>query len=295
MPHWIEVTISVTPETEEAIANALWELGTGGVVQSGGESDGAPEKLTGFLPDQPDSSEKIRRIRGLWDNLRNIGLASGDCRIATRRVSEEDWSGQWKRRVVPVRISRRLLVAPPWSEVPERDGLLVVRINPGTGFGTGGHETTQLCLRQLEKHVRSGDRVLDLGSGSGVLGIAAVLLGASRATGIDIDPGTIGNARENITLNGVDERVEVHAGRVDHPAVSGRYRVIVSNISAASLSPLLPVFARRLRSGGRLILSGLLTEEAEAFETTLENRGFTLLERESRELWWAGTACLAKV
>jgi len=166
----------------------------------------------------------------------------------------------------------------------------VVRINPGTGFGTGGHETTQLCLRQLEKRIRPGDRVLDVGSGSGVLSIAAVLLGASRATGIDVDPETIGNARENARLNGVAGQVDVHAGRLDHPAVDGRYRIVVSNISAASLTAMLPGFTACLHPAGELILSGLLIEEAGAFEASLASGGFTLLERETQGLWWAGVA-----
>ncbi len=290
MRHWVEVTIAITPETEEAIANAFWELGSNGVVQSGGGLTGAFERVTGFWPDHPGLIEKLDRISNLWEDLRGLGLASGDCRITTRRICEDDWSGKWKKQVMPNQVSDRLLVAPPWSEVSRTDGLIVVRINPGTGFGTGGHETTQLCLRHLEKQIRPGDCVLDIGSGSGVLAITSALLGASRATCIDLDPETIGNARENIRLNGVANRVEVHAGRVDHPAVSGRYRIIVSNIDTASLSGLLPDFIRRLQPGGRLILSGLLTVEARSFETTLSNHGFTVLDRETRGEWWAGVA-----
>ena len=302
MRHWVEVTIAVSPETEEAIVNAFWELGSSGVQQSGGGSTGASDRVTGFWPDRPGVDEKLHRVARLWEELRNLGMAEGPCRISTRRVSEDDWSGKWKAQVGPVRVSEGLMVAPPWSEVsrsevsrlsrsevsrPAAPGSeapgsgpflpgrpLVVRINPGTGFGTGGHETTQLCLRQLEKRIRPGDRVLDVGSGSGVLSIAAVLLGASRATGIDIDPETLGNALENARLNGVADRVDLHAGRMDHPAVSGRYRVVVSNISAASLTAMLPGFAAHLHPIGELILSGLLIEEAGSFEAALAERGF---------------------
>ena len=292
MGHWVEVTIDITPETEEAIANAFWELGANGVVLPGGGGSGASGRVTGFWPDRPGVQEKIDRLARLWEALRGLGLASGPCRISTRRISEDDWSGKWKSRVVPVQVSDRILVAPPWSEAPRSDGLIVVRINPGTGFGTGGHETTQLCLRQLEKRIRPGDRVLDVGSGSGVLSIAAALLGASRATGIDIDSETIGNARENIRLNGVADRVDVHAGRMDHPAIGGRYRIIVSNISAVSLTSMLSCFSVLLHPAGALILSGLLTEEARSFEAALGNHGFTVLERETRGPWWAGAASL---
>ncbi len=315
MRHWVEVTVDISPETEEAIVNAFWELGSTGVQQSGrgpGGSAGAPERVTGFWPDLPGVDEKLDRIARLWEELRNLGMAEGPCRISTRKVSEDDWAGKWKAKVGPVRVSEGLMVAPPWSEPHQSDGPcqsdgphqsephqseshksdrpLVVRINPGTGFGTGGHETTQLCLRQLEKRVRPGDRVLDVGSGSGVLAITAVLLGASRATGIDIDPETLGNARENARLNGVEGQVDVHAGRMDHPAVGDRYRIVVSNISAASLTAMLPAFAVRLHPGGELILSGLLIEEAGSFEAALEDQGFSLLERETQGVWWAGAA-----
>ncbi|MDE2727715.1 MAG: 50S ribosomal protein L11 methyltransferase [Gemmatimonadota bacterium] len=290
MRHWVEVTIAVSPETEEAIVNAFWELGSSGVQQSGDGSIGTSDRVTGFWPDRPGVDEKLHRVARLWEELRNLGLAEGPCRISTRRVSEDDWSGKWKAQVGPVRVSEGLMVAPPWSEVPRSNRSLVVRINPGTGFGTGGHETTQLCLRQLEKRIRPGDRVLDVGSGSGVLSIAAVLRGASRATGIDIDPETLGNARENARLNGVADRVDLHAGRLDHPAVSGRYRVVVSNISAASLTAMLPGFAAHLHPGGELILSGLLIEEAGSFEALLASEGFSLIERETQGVWWAGAA-----
>ena len=292
MHRWVEVSIKITPATEEAITNTFWDLGSNGVIQSGGELSGVTEYVTGYWPDYSGLSEKLDQIYILWEELKVLGLAYGDCRIKTRQIREKDWSKKWKQLIEPVKVSDTLIVAPPWSEISRNDGDNLVWINPGTGFGTGGHETTQLCLKQLEKRIRLGDRVLDIGSGSGVLSIAAAILGASQVIGIDLDSETIGNATENIQLNSVADRVEVYAGNVDHPAVIGSYRIIVSNIDANSLSSLLSAFIHRLQPCGILILSGLLILEAQSFETTLRNHGFTVIDSETQGEWWAGVAKL---
>lgn len=287
MQDWVEINIGVTPEVEEAISNALWELGSNGVIQKEGDSPGFTKTVVGFLPVDVELEGKVDRIRTLWNDLCQLGLAAGDCHIETRPVPTSDWTTSWQERFAPVHVSDRLIIAPPWIELAPTDAQIVI-IEPGMAFGTGEHETTQLSLRMLEREVRSGDRVLDIGTGSGILSITSVCLGAQSATAIDIDEETIENARDNICRNGVAEQVQVYAGQIDHPAVNGPYRVIVSNIDINTLVSLLPSFYALLTSDGVLLLSGVLINEEDTLTSRFETHGFLLRERYTQGEWWSG-------
>ena len=289
MQDWVEINVRVTPDAEEAISNMLWESGSNGVIQRDGDFTGITETVVGFLPKDTDLESKIDGIRNLWNDLCRLDLATGDCHIEIRPVPTSDWTTSWQKLFAPVHISDRLIIAPPWAELAATDARIVL-IEPGMAFGTGEHETTQLCLRMLEKEVRSGDRVLDIGAGSGILSITSVFSGAQTATAIDIDEEAIENARDNIQRNGVSEQVQVHAGQIDHPAVNGPYRVIVSNIDFNTLISLLSSFAALLTSDGVLLLSGVLLDEEDALTARLDAHGFLLRERYMMGEWWGGVA-----
>jgi len=292
MQDWVEINVRVTPDAEEAISNMLWESGSNGVIQRDGDTTGITETVVGFLPKNTDLESKIGGIRNLWNDLCRLDLATGDCHIEIRPVPTSDWTTSWQKLFAPVQISDRLIIAPPWVKFEATDTrrARIVLIEPGMAFGTGEHETTQLCLRMLEKEVRSGDRVLDIGAGSGILSITSVFSGAQTATAIDIDEEAIENARDNIRRNGVSEQVQVHAGQIDHPAVNGPYRVIVSNTDLKTLISLLPSFTALLASDGVLLLSGVLLDEEDALTARLDAHGFLLRERYTMGEWWGGVA-----
>ena len=289
MQDWVEINIRVTPEAEEAISNALWELGSNGVILKEGEAPGITETVVGFLLQDADLAEKMDRLHTLWNDLGRLGLVTGPCRIEMRPVPVSDWTTSWQKRFAPVHVSDRLIVAPPWVTLPASDAQVVL-IEPGMAFGTGEHETTQLCLRMLEREVRTGDRVLDIGAGSGILSITSVFLGAQTATALDIDEETIENASDNIIRNGVSEQVQVFTGQIDHPAVNGLYRVIVSNIDIHTLVSLLSSFAALLTPDGVLLLSGVLIVEEDTLADSLDAHGFLLRNRYTQGEWWGGVA-----
>jgi ribosomal protein L11 methyltransferase len=292
MRDWVEVCVAVTPETEEAVANALFELGSPGVIQ---KEEGTPDGkgvIAGYLDAHEPIQEKLDAIRTLWDALRRLGLTECACDISVETIPSGDWATAWQKWFKPVPVSDRITVIPPWEEVVVQDDRIVVVIYPGMAFGTGEHETTKLCIRALEREVRPGDRVLDLGTGSAILAIVAARLGARAVTGMDTDPETRENALENIRRNGVADRVQVYTGGIDHPAVAGRYRVIVSNIDVRTLVPLLPGFAGLLEPDGLLILSGVLATEADRLIDALDAQGFMIKRCDTLGEWWSGGAML---
>ena len=286
MSKWIEITITITLETQEAIINACWELGANGVVQSGSRLSETSEQVTAYWPTQTDIGQKVHQISILWDNLRDLGIAYGPCLITTQEICENKWDLVWKKAVQPVRISETLIVAPPWAQISCSEEVNIVRINPGTGFGTGNHETTQLCLRKLGKWLKTGDNVLDIGTGSGVLSIAAAILGASQVTAIDNDPMTLDNAIENVQVNDVVDRVNIFTGDVNHSEINGCYQIVISNIDYSSLTILLPKIICHLKNNGRLILSGVLSSETKIFEARLLDNDLAIVEHETQGEWW---------
>lgn len=286
---WIEIAVTVTSETEEAITNALCELGSNGVVltESTQETGGV---VMGYIPAGERIQYRLRAIRTLWNELRSLGLATHDCQMTVRSIPASDWTTEWQTRFSPVHVSDRLVITPPWASVPAGDDRIVIEMIPGMAFGTGEHETTQLCLRELEQHVRTGDRVLDVGTGSGILAIAAARLGADAVIAVDVDDVAVDGARENIERNGVDDRIRVYHGSADHSAVTGTFRVIVSNIDAHTLCDLLASFYRLLDTDGVLILSGILKEERDLLVRSLKSQAFTVAHDTTLGEWWAGVA-----
>jgi ribosomal protein L11 methyltransferase len=176
--------------------------------------------------------------------------------LTARPIYEQDWAVNWREFFGVVETGGRIVVVPTWVDHEPRPGQRVIRLDPGRAFGTGHHETTRLCLRALERHVRPGASVLDVGTGSGILAIAAALLGAGHVLAVDIDPTAVEVARENCSANGVE--VVLRAGALE--SRPGQFDVVVANISAPANIALAPLFGASVRPDGILILSGLLEE-----------------------------------
>ncbi|MBE6757941.1 MAG: 50S ribosomal protein L11 methyltransferase [Ruminococcaceae bacterium] len=214
-----------------------------------------------------------------------LSAAGIDNALSTRTVRESDWANNWKQFFKPLPVGEKLLILPTWETDENKDGRAVLHIDPGMAFGTGGHETTRLVLETLEKTVKEGDRFLDIGCGSGILSIAALLLGAACAFGVDIDPLAVKTARENGALNDmVAPRYEIVEGDLADK-VTGQYEVVAANIVADAIIALSPAVPAFLKEGGVYVVSGIIdVREAEVTEA-LGRCGFTVAERYEQRGW----------
>jgi ribosomal protein L11 methyltransferase len=232
--------------------------------------------------DAPPERERVREA--LFEALRIYALPSSAVReISAREVEARDWLGEWKKSWQPARVGERFLVAPPWSELDAGDERIVIRIEPGMAFGTGTHETTRLCLEAVERHF-DGASFLDVGTGTGVLAIAAAKLRpAARVEACDTDADAVGIARENARLNGVGDRIEFRVGSIEATTASADF--VCANLTANVILPLLP--ALTAATCGRLVLSGILEAQAADVLAALAALGVTDCEIMTAGEWIA--------
>ncbi len=255
---WHCLRLEVPAACAEDVSAWAYELGSCGLQA---EEAGERTQLSAYF-----AAEPVRDLAGirreLTHRLAALGLASP---IGTECVEEQDWEAEWKRFFAPVWATEQIVVHPSWIPVEPAEGQIAVRIDPQMAFGTGGHESTQLCLQALERCLRPGMRCLDLGTGSGILSIAAALLGAGPVLAVDIDEQAVANARENLAHNCIDsEQVEVRLGGVE--AVAERpFDLVLANIQSHVLRPLLTPLRGLLAADGRIAFSGLLAREEAAF------------------------------
>ena len=276
MKSYLEVRISAPEDLWELLLPALGELGSCGFLEE-------EENLTAYFP---LSGDTVSDAGFRAELLRILRTFSANASVTLNEISDRNWNAAWERSLAPVEIGRRLVIKPSWTGYDNRSGRQIVLIDPKMSFGTGYHESTRLILELLEHHIRPGASVIDVGTGTGVLAIAAVLLGAAAAKGIDIDEWSLANGRENILQNNVADRVTIS----DRPLPSfgdGAADLVMANILRATLLDMLPEFHRILRPGGVLLLSGLLQNERTVMLEALARHGFQLREELAEHEWIA--------
>jgi ribosomal protein L11 methyltransferase len=274
---WLELSVEVPPDAEEAVADVLRRHVYGGVIIEGAE---ASVVVKGYLPADGDLG---RRRRALRRQLAALALPST---LRSRWLSQEDWAHAWKEFFPVLRVSPRLVVCPTWRSHRPREGEAVIRLDPGMAFGTGQHPTTLMCLRALEELLQPGVDVLDLGTGSGILALAAARLGAASVLALDVDPQAAAVARENVRLNRLEAVVQVGEGGLDEPPRPA-FDLAMANISAAVIVEMAPALAEVLRPGGVLIVAGFSAESAERVSSALARSGL-VVERALADSDWHG-------
>jgi ribosomal protein L11 methyltransferase len=303
---WAEIEVRCSPNSVDAVSELFTAAGCGGtairddcgfpISESGLEDATAvnPQSkiknstshVLGYLPVDDRLEGSLATLRERLRELPGFGLPVEDG-LTLRTVQDQDWESAWKEFFKPLRVGRRLVVKPSWEEYDPRPDDLVVELDPGMAFGTGAHPTTQLCLEALEELVQPGARILDFGTGSGILSIAAARLGAAAVTGLDNDPVAAAAADLNVTANRLRNRIRIQGGDLESLAPGDTFEGIVANILAGVILDYAEGLARHCRPGGWLITSGIVDHRAGVVAEGLRDRGFVGLETRHRGEWVA--------
>ena len=312
---WNQFRLKTTTEAEDIVSSMLADLGIEGVqiedkiplTQSDKEQmfvdilpdmpeDDGCAYLTFYMDEEVDKHEMLLKVRQELEEMRSY-LNVGDCTIEESQTEDVDWVNNWKQYFHQFYIDD-ILVIPSWENVEAKDSdKMVIHIDPGTAFGTGMHETTQLCIRQLKKYVTEDTEILDVGCGSGILGMLALKFGAKHSVGTDLDPCAIDATYENMDNNGISrDQYEVMIGNIiDDKEVQDKvgyekYDIVAANILADVLVPLTPVIIHQLKKGGIYITSGIIEDKEEVVVEAVKKAGLEVLEVNHQGEWVSVTA-----
>src|SRR5216683_423772 len=296
--HWLELAVQAHPEAVESVSELLRRYATGGVsieepielLDEGQEYrvlTGQPIKVRAYLPVDGKEEEVRQHIaEGLW-HLSSLGPQFvGE--LQTRVVNEEDWANAWKDYFHVTHIGRRLLIRPSWRDYTPKDDEVVIELDPGMAFGTGLHPTTRMCLEQVEQRTRPGMRVLDVGTGSGILALAAAKLGAASVYCIDNSSVAVESAAANAAMNNLGDKITVVLGTLDEAEAArraGQYDMVLVNILAHIIGGMAPQLAQVVAPGGFLIASGIIEARQADAEGPLLRAGLQLIERVMIDDW----------
>ena len=312
---WNQFRLKTTTEAEDIVSSMLADLGIEGVqiedkiplTQSDKEQmfvdilpdipeDDGCAYLTFYLDEDVDKQELLLKVRQELEEMRSY-LNVGECTIEESQTEDVDWVNNWKQYFHQFYIDD-ILVIPSWENVEAKDSdKMVIHIDPGTAFGTGMHETTQLCIRQLKKYVTEDTEILDVGCGSGILGMLALKFGAKHSVGTDLDPCAIDATYENMDNNGISrDQYEVMIGNIiDDKAVQDKvgyekYDIVAANILADVLVSLTPVIIHQMKKGGIYITSGIIEDKEDVVVKAVKEAGLEVLEVNHQGEWVSVTA-----
>lgn len=346
---WHELTVVATEPSQEMVSHYLYELGAAGVSVEESWSADKPwdtslgqwydkplndirlgyAEIKGYFPEETDMETVAKELRALLVGLPEFGYDAGEFTIVAGQVQDEDWADAWKQYFKPLQVTERLTIKPTWETYEPREDELIIELDPGMAFGTGTHPTTALCLRTLENAIRGGETLIDVGTGSGILAIGAVKLGASRVLALDLDPIAVSSATENIALNGLQDVIEVRRSDLlgilsegdtggadgetgdlngrdsndsnghtrslsegDNGIVSVRppVDIVVANILAEIILLFIADVAKVLKPGGIYIASGIYKNKEADVEAGLLAAGFEIIDRVRQDDWLAFVA-----
>ncbi|MBE6839703.1 MAG: 50S ribosomal protein L11 methyltransferase [Ruminococcus sp.] len=315
---WTELNIYTTTEGIDLICSRLMDIGVKGFAikdaedfnefleNKNGKWDYIDEDLLGlsdcetcitiYLPNNNQGAEMLISVNAMLKEMKAADTENVFGRLETdfSSIREEDWANNWKQYFKPLKIGNKLLIKPSWEDYKaDGDERIILEIDPASSFGTGQHHTTRLCLELLEKSIEKGDELLDMGCGSGILSIGAMLLGAENAVAVDIEENAVASAIENAAKNNIPEdKYIAYCGNVlsDNALadkIDKKYDIITANIVADVLIAMGSLFDRYLKENGILIISGIIEERMDEVINAVENCGFTKLEQNIKEGWAA--------
>jgi ribosomal protein L11 methyltransferase len=291
---YLEISITATNSQRELLIPTMIELG----CRSFQETE--TELLCYFeekdSPAKPPNKQRSRKnagkqqINGLKDKIaRMVRMISANADVRYRTIEEKKWNEEWERTIKPIEIGEKIVIKPSWAQYENKQNRIVIQIDPKMSFGTGYHETTRLVIRLLEQYTTPECSVLDVGTGTGILAIAAVKLGAQSAVAIDNDKWSIENAQENVLANAVSDKVTITTQPINE-LTNNQSHLIAANITLNTIIELLPEMVKRLKEKGILLLSGLLRDDEAALTAALSTYGFRVAEKISENEWIAVAA-----
>lgn len=305
--NWVEIKIKTTTEAVEAITNILFENGAQGAMiedpkdflfQKAHEydwdyveedvfnTDDENVYIKTYISEENDVVTFIESIKIRISELRNFGIDIGAGEIFTDNVNEEDWANNWKKYYKPTKIGNSIVIKPEWEEYSPSEGDLVIHMDPGMAFGTGNHETTSMCIENLEKYVSEKSTVFDIGCGSGILGIVASKLGAKNVVGIDIDEMAVKVANENIQKNNVQDIMTAIAGNMTDKIEEGaKADIVVANIIADIIMKMSEDVRKLLKDDGIFISSGIILAKVDEVLENLKDNGFEVVDVIKKGEW----------